>query len=82
MAWSHEDRHKFLRGLDDTESLLLVFYKYLLYVLIPSVTLLAIFFLVQFRTEHFNKVQIMAATARNTLSVFIVYAALSALPHP
>jgi hypothetical protein len=44
MAWSPEDRRKFLRGLDDTESALLVFYKYLLYVLIPSVTLLAVFF--------------------------------------
>jgi len=33
MAWSPEDRRKFLRGLDDAESTLLVFYKYLLYVL-------------------------------------------------
>ena len=41
MTWSPEDRRKFLRGLDDSESALLVFYKYLLYILIPSVTLLA-----------------------------------------
>ena len=44
MAGSPEDRRKFLRGLDDTEGVLLVFYKYLLYVLIPSVTVLAAVF--------------------------------------
>ncbi len=44
MAWSPEDRRKFLRGLDDAESTLPVFYKYPLYVLIPSVTLLAAYF--------------------------------------
>jgi|SRR6266704_2995191 len=44
MAWSPEDRRKFLSALDTTESRLLVFYKYLLYFLIVSVTLLAVAF--------------------------------------
>src|SRR5438477_11238132 len=44
MAWSPEDRTKFRRELDTTESRLLVFYKYLLYFLIVSVTLLAVAF--------------------------------------
>jgi len=49
MAWSPEDRRKFLSALDTTESRLLVFYKYLLYFLIVSVTLLAVAFLIQSR---------------------------------
>src|SRR5438874_11671269 len=44
MAWSPEDRRKFLSALDTTESRLLVFYKYLLYFLIVAVTLLAVAF--------------------------------------
>lgn len=44
MAWSPEDRHKFLRALNETESSLLVFYKYLLCFLIVAVTVLAVFF--------------------------------------
>src|SRR2546427_7472155 len=44
MAWSPEDRRKFLSALDTTESRLLVFYKYLLYFLIVSVSLLAVAF--------------------------------------
>ena len=49
-----EDRSKFLRGLDDTESVLLVFYKYLLYVLIPSVTLLAVLFFRSVSSDSFR----------------------------
>jgi hypothetical protein len=41
MAWSPEDRRKFLGALDTTEGRLLDFYRYLLYFLIVSVTLLA-----------------------------------------
>ncbi len=44
MAWSSEDRRKFLRALDETESRLLVLYRYLLYFLIVSVTVLAVLF--------------------------------------
>ena len=44
MAWLPEDRRKFLRALDETESRLLVFYEYLLYFLIVAVTVLAVFF--------------------------------------
>jgi hypothetical protein len=44
MAWSPEDRRKFLRALDSTESSLLVFYKYLLYFLLVSVTVVALLF--------------------------------------
>ena len=44
MAWLPEDRRKFLRALDETESRLLVFYEYLLYFLIVAVTVLAFFF--------------------------------------
>src|SRR5439155_22519880 len=44
MAWSPEDRRNFLSALDTAESRLLVFYKYLLYFLIVSVTLLAVAF--------------------------------------
>ena len=54
MAWSPEDRRKFLRGLDDTEGVLLVFYKYLLYVLIPSVTLLAVLFFRSVSSDSFR----------------------------
>ena len=54
MAWSPEDRRKFLRGLDDTESVLLVFYKYFLYVLIPSVTLLAALFFRSVSNDSFR----------------------------
>ena len=36
MAWLPEDRRKFLRALDETESRLLVFYEYLLYFLIVA----------------------------------------------
>jgi hypothetical protein len=44
VAWLPEDRRKFLRALDETESRLLIFYEYLLYFLIVAVTLLAFFF--------------------------------------
>jgi hypothetical protein len=44
VAWSPEDRRKFLHALDETESRLLVFYEYLLYFLIVAVTVLAVFF--------------------------------------
>lgn len=44
MVRSPEDRRKFLSALDATESKVLVFYKYLLYFLIVSVTLLAVAF--------------------------------------
>jgi len=54
MAWSPEDRRKFLRGLDDTESVLLIFYKYLLYLLIPSVTLLAALFFRSVSNDSFR----------------------------
>jgi hypothetical protein len=54
MAWSPEDRRKFLRGLDDTESVLLVFYKYLLYFLIVSVTLLAAYFFRAVSSDSFR----------------------------
>jgi hypothetical protein len=54
MAWLPEDRRKFLRGLDDTERVLLVFYKYLLYVLIPSVTLLAVLFFRSVSSDSFR----------------------------
>jgi hypothetical protein len=54
MARSPEDRRKFLRGLDDTESVLLVFYKYLLYVLIPSVTVLAAVFFRSVSNDSFR----------------------------
>jgi hypothetical protein len=40
VAWLPEDRRKFLRALDETESRLLVFYEYLLYFLIVAVTVL------------------------------------------
>src|SRR5207245_10576146 len=54
MAWSPEDRRKFLRGLDDTQSVLLIFYKYLLYLLIPSVTLLAALFFRSVSNDSFR----------------------------
>ena len=44
MAWSPEDRSKFLRALNETESRLLVFYKYLLYFLIVAVSAVAVLF--------------------------------------
>jgi hypothetical protein len=44
VAWSPEDRRKFLRALDETESGLLVFYQYALYFLIVGITVLAVFF--------------------------------------
>jgi hypothetical protein len=44
MVWPPEDRHKFLSALDATESKVLVFFKYLLYFLIASVTFLAVVF--------------------------------------
>jgi hypothetical protein len=43
VAWSPEDRRKFLRALDETESGLLVFYQYVLYFLIVGVTVAAVF---------------------------------------
>jgi hypothetical protein len=54
MAWSPEDRRKFLRGLDATESVLLVFYKYLLYVLIVAVTLLGAYFFRAVSSDSFR----------------------------
>jgi hypothetical protein len=44
VAWLPEDRRKFLRALDETESRLLVFYKYLLYFIIAAVTVVAVLF--------------------------------------
>jgi len=44
VAWSPEDRSKFLRALNETESRLLVFYKYLLYFLIVAVSAVAVLF--------------------------------------
>jgi hypothetical protein len=44
VAWLPEDRRKFLRALDETESRVLVFYRYLLYFVIAAVTVVAVLF--------------------------------------
>jgi hypothetical protein len=51
---SPEDRRKFLGALDETESRLLVFYQYLLYFLIVTVTVLAFFFYRAVESEAFR----------------------------
>ena len=54
MAWLPEDRRNFLRGLETTETALLVFYKCLLYILIPTVTLLAAWFFRSVSNDSFR----------------------------